>query len=147
MKQTLSIRRTRLIPTVGLLLILGSLVLAFFFFSSSPANAALFATLTPTQAPVLIDGCTPVENVSSADVGKTMCVTGRVFKVKQTTNQGLNVFSVQLIDSEGFLFVSYDRTWQVSENACVFATGEVRALGSSTIILLGYKVPLEFCSP
>ena len=49
MKQTLSTGRLRLLPTFILLLILGSLGLAFFFFSSSPASALIFATLTPTQ--------------------------------------------------------------------------------------------------
>jgi lipoprotein-anchoring transpeptidase ErfK/SrfK len=49
MKKTLSIGRFRLFPTLSLLLICGSLGLAYFFFSSSPVSAALFATLTPTQ--------------------------------------------------------------------------------------------------
>src|SRR5262245_59042815 len=57
MKQTL---RTgpfrRLFPSlvlswmhVGVLLFCGASIFAFFFFSSSPASAALFATLTPTE--------------------------------------------------------------------------------------------------
>lgn len=49
MKKIFSIGRLRLFPTFSLLLICGSLVIAFFFFSSSPVSAALFATLTPTQ--------------------------------------------------------------------------------------------------
>ena len=49
MKQTLPTGRIRLYPTFILLLIFGSLGLAFFFFSSSPASALIFATLTPTQ--------------------------------------------------------------------------------------------------
>lgn len=49
MNKPASIGRIRLLPTVILLLIFGSLGLAFFFFSSSPVSAALFATLTPTQ--------------------------------------------------------------------------------------------------
>jgi lipoprotein-anchoring transpeptidase ErfK/SrfK len=49
MKKTFSIGRIRLIPIFILLLICGGLVLAFFFFPSSPVSAALFATLTPTQ--------------------------------------------------------------------------------------------------
>lgn len=49
MKKIFSIGRLRLFPTFSLLLICGGLVLAFFFFSSSPVSAALFATLTPTQ--------------------------------------------------------------------------------------------------
>jgi lipoprotein-anchoring transpeptidase ErfK/SrfK len=49
MKKTLSSGRIRLFPIISLFLVLVSLGLAFFFFSSSPVNAALFATLTPTQ--------------------------------------------------------------------------------------------------
>ena len=49
MKKTIAIGRIRSFPTFSLLLICGGLVLAFFFFSSSPVSAALFATLTPTQ--------------------------------------------------------------------------------------------------
>lgn len=36
-------------PGLVLLLFCGALILAFFFFSSSPASAAIFATLTPTE--------------------------------------------------------------------------------------------------
>jgi lipoprotein-anchoring transpeptidase ErfK/SrfK len=39
----------RLFPSLVLLLFCGALLFAFFFFSSSPASAELFATLTPTQ--------------------------------------------------------------------------------------------------
>ena len=41
--------RIRLLPSLVLLLTCGGLGLAFFFFSSSPASAALFATVTPTR--------------------------------------------------------------------------------------------------
>jgi lipoprotein-anchoring transpeptidase ErfK/SrfK len=49
MNKSLSIGRIRLFPSFILLLICGSLGLAFFFFSSSPVSALIFATLTPTQ--------------------------------------------------------------------------------------------------
>jgi len=49
MNKSLSIGRIRLFPSLILLLICGSLGLAFFFFSSSPVSALIFATLTPTQ--------------------------------------------------------------------------------------------------
>ena len=49
MNKLLSIVRIRFFPSLILLLICGGLGLAFFFISSSPASAALFATLTPTQ--------------------------------------------------------------------------------------------------
>ena len=41
--------RSRLYLSLTLLLFCGALLLAFFFLSSSPASAALFATLTPTE--------------------------------------------------------------------------------------------------
>jgi len=49
MKNTLSIGRIRLFPSLVLLLICGSLGLAFFFFSSSPVSALIFASPTPTH--------------------------------------------------------------------------------------------------
>jgi len=41
--------RIRFFPTLILFLLCGGMGLAFFFFSSSPASALIFATLTPTQ--------------------------------------------------------------------------------------------------
>jgi len=41
--------RIRFIPTLILFLLCGGMGLAFFFFSSSPASALIFATVTPTQ--------------------------------------------------------------------------------------------------
>jgi lipoprotein-anchoring transpeptidase ErfK/SrfK len=49
MKHTFSTGRFRLFLPLSLILIFISLGLAFFFFSSSPASAAIFATLTPTD--------------------------------------------------------------------------------------------------
>jgi len=49
MNKPAAIGRIRLFPTILLLLIFGGLGLAFFFFSSSPVSALIFATLTPTQ--------------------------------------------------------------------------------------------------
>ena len=49
MNNTSSHRRLRLFLSLGLILIFGGLGLAFFFFSSSPVSAAIFASLTPTQ--------------------------------------------------------------------------------------------------
>jgi lipoprotein-anchoring transpeptidase ErfK/SrfK len=49
MNKTFSIGRIRFFPALILFLICGGLGLAFFFISSSPVSAAIFATLTPTQ--------------------------------------------------------------------------------------------------
>lgn len=49
MNKSFLIGRIRLFPSLILFLICGGLGLAFFFFSSSPVSAAIFATLTPTQ--------------------------------------------------------------------------------------------------
>jgi len=49
MKQTSPTGPSRLFPSLVLLLFCGALIFAFFFFSSSPASAAIFATPTPTQ--------------------------------------------------------------------------------------------------
>ena len=48
-KSSFSFGRIRLFPTFIVLLICGCLSLAFFFFSSSPVSAAIFATPTSTQ--------------------------------------------------------------------------------------------------
>ncbi len=49
MKQNQSQRRLRIIPSLGLFLVFLGLGLAFFFYTTSPVSAAIFATLTPTQ--------------------------------------------------------------------------------------------------
>jgi lipoprotein-anchoring transpeptidase ErfK/SrfK len=53
MKKTPPDGPSSLVPSIvlgaGLLLFCGALILALFFFSSSPASAALFAPLTPTE--------------------------------------------------------------------------------------------------
>ena len=49
MKKFFTNRSLRLFLSLGLIFIFGSLGLTLFFFSYSPANAAIFATLTPTQ--------------------------------------------------------------------------------------------------
>lgn len=49
MNKPAPIGRIRLFPTFILLLVLGSLGLAFFFFPSSPVSAAFFATSIPTH--------------------------------------------------------------------------------------------------
>jgi lipoprotein-anchoring transpeptidase ErfK/SrfK len=41
--------RIRFFPTISLFLLCGSLGLAFFFFTSSPASALIFGTVTPTR--------------------------------------------------------------------------------------------------
>ena len=48
--------------------------------------------------------------------------------------------------ADAFYYVSYDRVWEdLEEDTCVFATGEIRQLGNNPIMLLSYKVPLEYC--
>jgi lipoprotein-anchoring transpeptidase ErfK/SrfK len=49
MKKTLAIGRIRLFPSLILLLVCGSLGLAFFFVSSSSASTLIFTSPTPTQ--------------------------------------------------------------------------------------------------
>ncbi len=111
-------------------------------------STEILPTETPLPSPTpSVSGCVPVEQVTAADIGKTLCVTGRVYKTKQAENQGLNTFSVLLLNSQGFLFVSYERSWSLKEGTCVYATGEIKALGGATTILLSYAVPLQFCNP
>lgn len=105
-----------------------------------PAESPTPVSPTPVSS---VNGCTPASQVTLQDVGKTMCVTGKVLRI--STKSGS--FSIYIENpKDAFYFLSYDRTWNdLKEGNCIFATGEVSQLGSNPIMLLSYTVPLEYC--
>lgn len=104
-------------------------------------TATLEPTITPTPE---VTDCTPSESVTLDDVGKTMCVTGKVIQtIERTTSFSILVGTRK----DSFFFVSYEKTYNLSKGTCIFATGEIVQLGKNPIMLVGYLAPLELCNP
>lgn len=108
------------------------------------AGAVNTPTLEPSIVPTSgIADCTSSEAVTIADVGKTMCVTGKVIQtIERTTSFSILVGT----RPDSFFFVSYEKTYNLSKGTCVFATGEIVQLGKNPIMLVGYLTPLELCN-
>jgi hypothetical protein len=104
---------------------------------------------TPTLAPTVtltpeVSDCTPSESVTLDDVGKIMCVTGKVI---QTIERSTSFSILVGTRTDSFFFVSYERTYNLNKGTCIFATGEIVKLGKNPIMLIGYLAPLELCNP
>lgn len=99
-------------------------------------------TLTPLPTTESI-GCVPAASVTIGDVGRILCVRGNVLRIESTPT----FFLIILENSkDAFYFVSYDRKWDnLKENDCIFATGEIAQLGNNPVMILSYKVPIEYC--
>jgi len=98
------------------------------------------ATIIPTTS---ILGCVTAASVSTADVGKTLCVTGNVLRTESNPNSFLIILENP---KDAFYFLSYDRKWEdLEEGKCVFATGKILQLGNNPVMILDYKIPLEYC--
>jgi len=107
---------------------------------SSPTPIPIQNTPTPTSE---VSGCVPAELVTLADVGKNLCVSGRVFRTISKTSSFLIVV---VEEPQAFYFVAYDLTYDTLEKMqCVFANGEIRQLGNNPIMVLSYSVPLQYC--
>ncbi len=100
------------------------------------------ATLSPTPTSP-INGCISSSQVTLQDVGKILCISGTVIRISAEPS----AFYIFVEDpADAFYFVSYDRVWaDLEEDTCIYATGEIRQLGNNPIMLLSYKVPLEYC--
>jgi hypothetical protein len=100
------------------------------------------ATLTPKVAPTFA-GCVDALSVTLDDVGKTLCVQGMVREIAVKTSNTLVLFS----DEKGkFYFVLYDIRPPVDQSGlCVIATGEVKKLQNSPVIVPDAKHPLKKC--
>ena len=79
--------RLRVFISLGLILIFGGLGLAFFFFSSSPVSAAIFASFTPTQ-----------ENLwAFADVAKPTYTPTLIPTITPTATEAPGVMDMQAV--------------------------------------------------
>jgi hypothetical protein len=98
------------------------------------------ATVLPTAS---IAGCIQAALIKNTDVGKTLCVTGHVLRTESKPNSFLIILENP---KDAFYFLSYDRKWEnLEEEKCVFATGKIMQLGNNPVMILDFKIPLEYC--
>jgi hypothetical protein len=98
------------------------------------------ATVLPTAS---VAGCVQAAGINSTDVGKTLCVIGHVLRTESKPNSFLIILENP---KDAFYFLSYDRKWEnLEEGKCVFATGKIMQLGNNPVMILDYKIPLEYC--
>ena len=98
------------------------------------------ATVLPTAS---VAGCVQAAEIKSTDVGKTLCVTGHVLRTESKPNSFLIILENP---NDAFYFLSYDRKWEnLEEGNCIFATGKIMQLGNNPVMILDYKIPLEYC--
>ena len=106
----------------------------------SPTPVPIQNTPTPTSE---VAGCVPAELVTLNDVGKNLCVSGRVFR---TIDKSSSFIIVVVEEPQAFYFVAYDLKYEgLEKKQCVYATGEIRQLGINPIMVLSYSTPLQFC--
>ena len=121
--------------------------------TSSPTpfvTPTITLTAQPTATPTLTAlptaesiGCIPAASVTTGDVGRIICVKGKVLRIQSAPNFFLIVLENP---KDAFYFLSYDRKWDnLQENDCIFATGEIVQLGNNPVMILDYKVPIEYC--
>jgi len=122
--------------------------------TNSSTTPTVFASSTPTFSPSVtstatvpptasVAGCVQAAGIKSTDVGKTLCVTGNVLRTESKPNSFLIILENS---KDAFYFLSYDRKWEnLEEGNCVFATGKIMQLGNNPVMILDYKVPLEYC--
>ena len=107
----------------------------------SPTPNPVQNTPTPTSE---VAGCVPAELVTLTDVGKTLCVSGRVFR---TIDKASSFIIVVVEEPAAFYFVAYDLKYpDLEKKQCIYATGEIRQLGFNPIMVLSYSNPLQYCS-
>jgi hypothetical protein len=111
--------------------------------SSTPTLTSSI-TPSPTALPTAsIAGCVQAAAIKTTDVGKTLCVTGHVLRTESKPSSFLIILENP---KEAFYFLSYDRKWEtLEEGKCVFATGKIMQLGNNPVMILDYKIPLEYC--
>ncbi len=122
--------------------------------TNSPTTPTVVASRTPTFSPSVtstatvlptasVAGCVQAAEIKSTDVGKSLCVTGHVLRTKSKPNSFLIILENP---KDAFYFLSYDRKWEnLEEGNCIFATGKIMQLGNNPVMILDYKIPLEYC--
>jgi hypothetical protein len=111
--------------------------------STVPPTPTPLAQATARPLAPTIPACLPAQDVSLTYVGKNLCITGTV-KGVNTVN---NVSYIRFDDNTGsFYLLLYGWTWKEARpGACVQASGEVKKLGSSPVIVLGQQAPYSIC--
>jgi hypothetical protein len=106
------------------------------------ASATLPAeTSTPTFTPT--QGCRDAVSITLQDVGKTLCVQGKVVEIIDLPNEFMLIFSYE---RGAFYWVSYDLVWsQAKVNACYQITGKIRQISHSPILVFDYQNIPEEC--
>lgn len=122
--------------------------------TNSPPTPTVVGSNTPTFSPSVtstatalptasVAGCVQAAEIKSTDVGKTLCVTGNVLRTESKSNSFLIILENP---KDAFYFLSYDRKWEnLEEGNCVFATGKIMQLGNNPVMILDFKIPLEYC--
>lgn len=106
----------------------------------SPTLVPIQNTPTPTSE---VSGCVPAELITLADVGKDLCVSGRVFR---TIDKPSSFIIVVVEEPDAFYYVAYDLRYEgLEKKQCIYASGEIRQLGINPIMVLSYSTPLQFC--
>ena len=108
-----------------------------------PATPTPLAQATTRPLAPTIAACMPAQDVSLTNVGKNLCITGTISGVNTVDN----VSYVRFDDNRGsFYLLLYGWTWKEAKpGVCVRASGEVKKLGSSPVIVLGQQAPHSIC--
>jgi len=122
--------------------------------SQSPASATPLPSIVPSTPTPLAKAtnrplaptspaCLSVQDVSLTNVGKNLCITGTV----KAVNSGDNVSYIRFDDNTGsFYLLLYGWTWKEAKpGVCIQASGEVKKLGSSPVIVLSEQAPHSIC--
>jgi hypothetical protein len=112
-----------------------------------PSSTALESALPPSETTTSLSGsmqhCVPAKSISLTELGQTLCVTGNVLRTEADPGSFLIILEKE---ENSFYFLSYDRSWDdLKPGTCVFARGKIQQLGNNPVMVLNYKIPLEFC--
>jgi hypothetical protein len=94
---------------------------------------------TITEAPACVDAL----SVTTEYLGRTICVTGTVYRAEQKEG----VFSITFSKDWGnFYLLSYDLVWaEAQRGACIQVNGEIVLSGTIPVIVFGYRNDLSLC--
>ncbi len=104
----------------------------------APTSTSRWPTPSPTEV-----GCYDVLAISLADVGKTLCVQGKVIETIDSPNAFMVVFSNK---PGAFYWVSYDMDWSKAKlKSCYQITGKIERLANSPVLVFNYHNIPEAC--
>ncbi len=101
------------------------------------------ATSLSSPTPAVASGCIPATQVSLAEVGKDLCITGAVAR----TFEKEGIFYVAFDDQRGSLYlVSYEGAGKnIKAGDCLIITGPVKQVGTRPVILLTWAMEIQTC--